>query len=43
MSKLLYGVRPADPLTFLGVALIVGAVALLASYIRRDGRRISIR
>ena len=33
MSKLLYGVRPADPLTFLGVALIIGAVALVASYI----------
>jgi ABC-type lipoprotein release transport system permease subunit len=33
MSKLHYGVRPTDPLTFAGVALIVGAVALLASYI----------
>jgi len=33
MSKLLYGVRATDPLTFAGVALILGAVALLASYL----------
>ena len=33
MSKLLYGVRTTDPLTFAGVALILGGVALLASYI----------
>ena len=33
MSRLLYGVRSTDPLTFVGVALIVSGVALLASYI----------
>ncbi len=33
MSKLLYGVRATDPLTFVGVAMLVSAVALLASYI----------
>ena len=33
MAKLLYGVRSTDPLTYAGVAVIVGAVALLASYI----------
>ena len=33
MSKLLYGVRSTDPLTFVAVALIVGGVALAASYI----------
>jgi predicted permease len=32
MAKLLYGVRPVDPLTFVGVALIVSVVGLLASY-----------
>ena len=29
----LYGVSPADPVTYIGVALILGLVALLASYI----------
>jgi predicted permease len=33
MAGLLYGVRPSDPLTFLGVAILVIGVALLASYI----------
>jgi putative ABC transport system permease protein len=33
LSGFLYGVRPTDPLTFTGVALILTAVALLASYI----------
>jgi predicted permease len=33
MAGLLYGVRPTDPLTFLGVALVLMSVALLASYI----------
>jgi predicted permease len=33
MAGLLYGVRPADPLTFLGVALLLIGVALLACYI----------
>ena len=33
MAGLLYGVRPRDPLTFLGVAILLMGVALLASYI----------
>jgi predicted permease len=33
MSNLLYGVRPSDPLTLLGVTLLLGAIALLACYI----------
>jgi len=33
MTKLLYGVAPTDPLTFAGVATLLIAVALLASYI----------
>ena len=33
MSSFLYGVRPSDPLTFLAMSLILGAVALMASYI----------
>jgi putative ABC transport system permease protein len=33
LSSLLYGIKPTDPLTVVGVSLILGAVALLASYI----------
>ena len=33
MARLLYGVRPTDPLTFGGVALLLIGVALLACYI----------
>ena len=33
LSSLLYNVKPTDPLTFLGVSLILVMVALLASYI----------
>lgn len=33
LSKLLFGVRPTDPLTFTAVALILLGVALLACYI----------
>ena len=33
MAGYLYGVRPADPLTFLGVSLLLIAVALLACYL----------
>jgi predicted permease len=33
MSGLLYGVRPTDPLTFVGVAVLLMGVALLACYI----------
>jgi len=31
MAKMLYGVLPADPLTFSGVAIVLGLAALLAS------------
>src|SRR5437870_8921886 len=33
MSGLLYGVRPADPLTFVAVSLTLASVAVVASYI----------
>ncbi len=33
MTSLLYGVRPTDPLTFAGVAILLAAVALAACYI----------
>jgi ABC-type lipoprotein release transport system permease subunit len=33
LGSLLYGVKAADPMTFAGVALAVGLVALTASYI----------
>jgi predicted permease len=33
MARLLYGVRPTDPLTFAGVALLLVGVAALACYI----------
>jgi len=33
VSKLLYGVPPTDPLTFMGVAVLMLIVALIASYI----------
>jgi putative ABC transport system permease protein len=33
LASLLYGVRPTDPVTFFGVALLLGGVALFASYI----------
>jgi len=33
LSTMLYGVRPIDPLTFAGVALVLAAVAVLASYV----------
>ena len=33
LHSLLYGVKPADPLTFIAVALILAAVALFACYI----------
>jgi putative ABC transport system permease protein len=33
LASFLYGIRPADPLTFVCVVVILAAVALLASYI----------
>ena len=33
LTKLLYGVTPTDPVTFGGVALLLGTVALFACYI----------
>jgi len=33
MASLLYGVKPSDPLTFITVAVLLGGVALLATYI----------
>jgi putative ABC transport system permease protein len=33
LSSLLYGVRPADPATFVGVSLLLATVALVACYI----------
>ncbi len=40
LSRLLYGIPPLDPLTFLGVPVVLGAVAALASWIpaRRASR-----
>ena len=33
MAALLYGVRPADPVTLAAVTLLLGGIALLACYI----------
>jgi ABC-type antimicrobial peptide transport system permease subunit len=33
MSRLLFGVGPADPLVFLGVTLLLSACALIACYL----------
>jgi putative ABC transport system permease protein len=33
MSSELYGVSPLDPLTYLGVAVVMAAVTLLACYL----------
>jgi putative ABC transport system permease protein len=40
MSALLYGVAPTDPATYAGVAIVLGAVTLLATYLpaRRASR-----
>jgi predicted permease len=33
LTKMLFDVKPTDPLTYVGVAILLGAVALLATYI----------
>jgi putative ABC transport system permease protein len=33
MARLLYGIGPGDPITFIGVALLLSTVAVVASYI----------
>jgi putative ABC transport system permease protein len=33
MRSMLFGVKPVDPLTFIAVALLLGAIALLACYV----------
>ena len=33
LASMLYGIRPTDPLTYLGVCLLLTAVAMVASYI----------
>lgn len=33
LANLLYGVGPADPLTFVTIALLVGLTAVVASYV----------
>jgi ABC-type lipoprotein release transport system permease subunit len=40
IRSLLFGVEATDPVTFVGIALLLGLVALLASYIpaRRASR-----
>jgi predicted permease len=40
MSALLYGVAPTDPITYAGMAIVLGAVTLLATYLpaRRASR-----
>jgi ABC-type antimicrobial peptide transport system permease subunit len=33
IKAFLYGVSPSDPLTFAGIALVLAAVAIIASYV----------
>ena len=33
MKKMIYGVSPSDPVTFLGVAVLLITIALLACYV----------
>jgi len=40
MSALLYGVAPTDPATYAGVAIVLAAVTLLATYL--PARRASL-
>jgi len=38
MTSLLFGVKPTDPLTYLAVSVLLGAIAILASYIPADAQ-----
>jgi ABC-type antimicrobial peptide transport system permease subunit len=33
LGALLYGVEPGDPMTFVSVAVLLGAIALVAGYV----------
>lgn len=33
LGTLLYGVRPADPVTFAGMTLVIGAVTWISAYV----------
>jgi hypothetical protein len=43
LKAAIYGISPTDPLTFIAITLILGAVALLACYIPARRRRVWIR
>lgn len=43
MSSFLYGVRPGDPLTFIGVTLLLVGAGLVATYVPLEERRAPIR
>jgi hypothetical protein len=38
ISALLYGIGPMDPVTYGGVAIVLGAVTLLATYLSPRAR-----
>jgi ABC-type lipoprotein release transport system permease subunit len=42
MAGMLYGVNPGDPVTFIVVALVLAAVALIATFVpARRGTRVT--